>query len=253
MDAEILFWCVAVFAAFSVGLSKGGLPAIAGLAVPSLSLFMSPITAAGLLLPVYVISDFFALVFYRKNYNLPVLKIGFVGMTFGVILGWSTAHLLIEWIVTLLIGIMGVTYAIRQLLQTQQIGTEPRNLDKIKGTFWCTVAGFTSFISHNGGPPWQIFTLPLGLSKTQFVGTSVIAFTYVNAIKIPPYLFLGQINASSLNIGLFLLVPASIAVYVGYHAVKVIPEKIFFKIVSWSLLFISLKLIWDALKVSLRS
>ena len=33
-----------------LGLGKGGLPVIASLAVPSLSLVMSPITAAGLLL-----------------------------------------------------------------------------------------------------------------------------------------------------------------------------------------------------------
>ena len=59
MNDDFIFWFVAIFAAITVGLGKGGLPVIASLAVPSLSLFMSPITAAGLLLPVYIVSDIF--------------------------------------------------------------------------------------------------------------------------------------------------------------------------------------------------
>jgi hypothetical protein len=44
------FWIAAVVAAILVGMSKGGLPVIGMMAVPVLALFMSPITAAGLLL-----------------------------------------------------------------------------------------------------------------------------------------------------------------------------------------------------------
>ena len=82
-----IFWIIAVFAAATVGLGKGGLPVIASLAVPSLSLFMSPITAAGLLLPVYIVSDMFALFFYRKDFDIRVLKISILGMTIGVLIG----------------------------------------------------------------------------------------------------------------------------------------------------------------------
>ena len=91
-----IFWVVAVFAAITVGLGKGGFPVIASLAVPSLSLFMSPITAAGLLLPVYIISDIFALFFYRKDFDIRVLKISILGMTIGVLIGWATADIVIE-------------------------------------------------------------------------------------------------------------------------------------------------------------
>ena len=113
MQNDIIFWLVATFSAIFVGLGKGGLPVVAALAVPSLSLFMSPIAAAGLLLPVYVVSDIFALIFYRKDFEYNVLKIGIFGMTIGVLIGWATAHIVIEWIVTLLIGLMGTIYALR--------------------------------------------------------------------------------------------------------------------------------------------
>ena len=71
MYDDLTFWIIAIFAAITVGLGKGGLPVIASLAVPSLSLFMSPIAAAGLLLPVYIVSDIFALIFYVEMiYNV---------------------------------------------------------------------------------------------------------------------------------------------------------------------------------------
>ena len=246
MQNDIIFWLLAISASIFVGLGKGGLPVVAALSVPSLSLFMSPIAAAGLLLPVYIASDIFALIFYRKDYNLNVLKIGIIGMTIGVIVGWATAHIVIEWVVTVLIGLMGLVYATRLILYNLlKIKEKNKNLNKKQGIIWCIIAGFTSFISHNGGPPWQIYILPIGLTKSVYVGTSVIAFSYVNFIKIPPYYFLGQMNIDTLRMAIVLIVPASIAVYLGYRLVKVIPEKLFFNIVSWALLLISVKLIWD--------
>ena len=251
MQNDIIFWFVAILAAIFVGLGKGGLPVVAALAVPGLSLFMSPIAAAGLLLPVYIASDIFALIFYRKDYDYEVLKIGIIGMTIGVLIGWATAQIVIEWVVTVLIGLMGFTYAIRQILLEMLSVKKIQPLSQKKGTFWCIIAGFTSFISHNGGPPWQIFVLPIGLSKSVYVGTSVIAFSYVNAIKILPYYFLGQMNINTLKVASLLILPASVAVYLGYRLVKIIPEKLFFNIVSWALLLISLKLIWDGFQVIL--
>ena len=118
--------------------------------------------------------------------------------------------------------------------------------------FWCSLAGFTSFISHIGGPPWQIFTLPLGLPKSVFVGTSVIAFSYCNLIKLIPYLWLGQINSGSISTSLVMIFPATLSVYAGVRLVKLIPEAIFFKIVTWALFCISVKLIWDGVKVPLE-
>ncbi|MFQ3356028.1 MAG: putative membrane protein YfcA [Paracoccaceae bacterium] len=250
MQSEFLFWSVALFSAIFVGLGKGGLPVVASLAVPSLSLVMSPIAAAGLLLPVYVVSDIFALFAYRRDYEPKVLKIGIIGMTVGVLIGWATAHLVIEWVVTILIGLMGAIFSVHQILKKRDQTEQNKLISHKKGYFWSTVAGFTSFISHNGGPPWQIFVLPIGLSKSVFVGTSVIAFSYVNAIKLIPYYFLGQLSLDNLKIALYLMVPASIAVYVGFRLVKLIPEQVFFKIVISALFLISFKLIWDGFKSS---
>jgi len=66
-DPHYLMW--AALAASMVGLSKGGLPTIGMLSVPILSLFMSPINAVVMLLPIYIISDMVGLWLYRKNFS----------------------------------------------------------------------------------------------------------------------------------------------------------------------------------------
>ena len=248
MEYNLLFWVLATFSAIFVGLGKGGLPVFAMLSVPALSLVMPTIAAASLLLPVYIVSDIFALYAYRRDFDKNILKIGMIGMTIGIAFGWMTAHLVFDWMVTLFIGAIGFSFALNLLIneKIQQKGFV--SLNPKRGYFWSIVAGFTSFISHSGGPPWQIFTLPLGLKKTVFVGTSVIAFSYCNAIKLVPYFFLGQINLDSLIITLYLIIPSSAAVLVGVKIIKVIPENSFFKIVSYALLVISLKLVFDGLE-----
>ncbi len=241
------FWGVALIAAVMTGMGKGGLPVVGALVVPLLSLVIHPVVAAGLMLPVYVLSDMFGLYAYRKEFDRRVLVIAMTFMTLGVGLGWATASLVSERWVTVLVGVISVTFALNQLFRRPAVG-EPRPAQVGPGAFWCTIAGFTSFVSHTGGPPYQVWTLPLGMRKAVFAGTSTIAFAYVNAIKLVPYYFLGQINLHSLKIAAMLMPVAALSVFLGVWLVKVLPEKLFFRIVTWSLLLIGCELVWKGLQ-----
>lgn len=240
------FWTVALIASLFVGMGKGGLPVVGMLGVPVLSLAISPIAAAGLLLPVYVLSDMFGLYAYRKEFDRRVLAIVVTGMIFGVGLGWATAHIVPEWAVTTLVGLIGTVFALNALLR-KPVDGPPRRAEVAPGVFWGTIAGFTSFVSHTGGPPYQVYTLPLRMTKTVFAGTSTIAFAIINAVKLVPYYFLDQLNPSNLKIALVLMPPAALAVFAGVRLVRWLPEKLFFQIVTWALLAVSLKLIYDGL------
>lgn len=240
------FWTVALIASLFVGMGKGGLPVVGMLGVPVLSLAISPIAAAGLLLPVYVLSDMFGLYAYRKEFDRRVLSIVVPGMILGVGLGWATAHIIPEWAVTTLVGLIGTVFALNALLR-KPVDGPPRRAEVAPGVFWGTIAGFTSFVSHTGGPPYQVYTLPLRMTKTVFAGTSTIAFAIINAVKLVPYYFLDQLNPSNLKIALVLMPPAALAVFAGVRLVRWLPEKLFFQIVTWALLAVSLKLIYDGL------
>ena len=241
---DFAFWALAGLAAVLVGLSKGGLPVVGMLSVPIMSLVMSPVMAAGLMLPIYVISDMFGLWAYRHAYNKRVLAIMVPAMTIGVGIGWATASVVSEAWVTLLVGVIGAAFAANLLIRAgRDVAAKPA--DVAPGMFWGAVAGFTSFVSHAGAPPYQVFVLPLKLEKAVFAGTATIAFAYVNAIKLIPYYALGQLSFASLEKAAILAFPASLAVFAGVRLVKIIPEKLFFQLISWTLLAISIKLIWD--------
>lgn len=241
---DFAFWALAGLAAVLVGLSKGGLPVVGILSVPLMSLVMSPVTAAGLLLPIYVISDMFGLYAYRRAFDGRVLAITVPAMIFGVGIGWATASVVSEAWVTLVMGVIGAAFAANLLLRRgPPLAARPKNI--APGVFWGGVAGFTSFVSHAGGPPFQVYVLPLKLEKAVFAGTATIAFAIVNAVKLIPYYALGQLTLASLEKAAILAVPASMAVFAGVWLVKIIPEKLFFRLISWALLAISIKLIWD--------
>lgn len=241
------FWAAAVVASALVGAGKGGIPIVGMLGVPVLSLVISPVAAAGLLLPVYVVSDMFGLYAYRHAFDRRVLAIVLPGAVAGIALGWATARVVPEDAVTALVGAIGLVFAANLLLR-RQIAAEPRPARVGPGLFWGAVTGFTSFVSHSGAPPWQVYTLPLDLSKTVFAGTSTIAFAVINAVKLLPYWHLGQLSPGNLKAAVVLFVPAALAVLAGVRLVQRLPERLFFRIVTWALLAISLKLVWDGFR-----
>lgn len=233
----------AVAAAVCVGAGKGGIPIVGMLSVPILALTISPVTAAGLLLPVYVVSDMFGLWAYRRDFDGRVLAIILPGAMAGVAAGWAAASMVPENWVRVLVGLIGVIFALNLILRGNPDGP-PRRAALGPGLFWGAVTGFTSFVSHSGGPPYQVYTLPLKMTKTVFAGTSTIAFAVINAVKLIPYWHLGQLSAANMKVALMLMPIAAGAVFAGVWLVKILPDKLFFRLVIWALLILSLQLVW---------
>ncbi len=240
----LTFWLLAVIAAFFVGLGKGGVPVITATAVPLMSLVMSPILAAGLLLPVFIAADIVGLYAYRRDFSAAVLKIMLVAMPIGVFIGWATAAYVPEAAVTLLIGLIGASFALNMIFRKPVEG--PAKTPRWgAGLFWGAVSGFTSFVSHSGSTPFQVYALPLRLDKITFVGTVTVAFAYINLVKLIPYYALGQLGTENIKTAGLLLIPAVLGVLVGVRLVRVVPQDLFFRIIIWALLLLSAKLLWD--------
>ncbi len=240
------FWVAAIIAAMLVGMAKGGLPVVGMLGVPVMSLVMSPVLAAGLLLPVFVVSDVFGLYAYRHAFDRRVLAIVLPGAVAGIALGWATAAMVPEAAVTLVVGVIGLAFALSLILRRKTEGPQ-RQAKVAPGLFCGTIAGFTSFVSHAGAPPYHVYALPLRMPKEIFAGTTTIAFAVINAVKLVPYYALGQLSPGNLKSAAILAIPAVLSVFVGVRLVKWLPEKLFFQMVTWALLLISAKLIWDGI------
>ncbi len=245
MTADVAFYLLAALAAFTVGLSKGGLPLIGMLGVPLLALSISPIVAAALLLPIFVLSDMFGLYVYRRAFDRRNLAILIPAATLGIAVGWATASITREWLVTLIVGLIGLSYCINALVTRGGGAAKPADIPR--GVFWGAISGFTSFVSHSGAPPYQMYVLPQRLDKLTFAGTSTIFFAVVNAVKLVPYWALGQFTAGNLKVAAILAPIAVAGTFFGFRLVKIIPEKAFFRFVEVALAVVSVKLVFDAL------
>jgi uncharacterized membrane protein YfcA len=241
-DPHYLVW--AALAAAMVGLSKGGLPTVGMLSVPILSLFMSPLKAVVLLLPIYIISDMVGLWLYRKNFSAINLRILIPAGVAGVLVGWLTAAVVSDTAVKLLIGLMGVGFVLNAWFKRKnQAAARPPSWGR--GLLWGTLSGFTSFISHAGGPPFQMYVLPQKLPKVVFAGTSTLFFAVINLAKLGPYHLLRPYNVDDM-VGALVLIPfALIGTVVGAYLTRKIADDWFFKGVQIGLLAISLKLMAD--------
>ncbi|MDE2445379.1 MAG: sulfite exporter TauE/SafE family protein [Alphaproteobacteria bacterium] len=243
-----LFWAFAAVATFVVGASKGGVPGVGILAVPILAQVISPVVAAGLLLPLYIVSDVYGLWLYRKDYDPWNIKIMVLAGVIGLGVGWATAHYNSDNLVKLIVGVIGIWYSIDLYFKSKKQDLESKPADVPRGLFWGSIAGFTSFVAHAGGIPFQMYVLPQRLSKMKYAGTSTITFAIINALKLPPYWLLGQINMVSLEKCLYLTPMALFGAWAGFWLTKVLPEKPFFKAVEIALVLVSFNLIYEALR-----
>jgi uncharacterized membrane protein YfcA len=243
------FYAAAIPAVILVGLSKGGLGGAMGFAgVPLMTLTISPIQAAAILLPILVLMDAVSLWSWRGNYDRVTLRDMLPGAMAGIALGWVLAAYVTVEGVRLVVGIVAITFVARWLYQklwTGVVRIQPRN--PLLAAFWATVSGFTSFVAHVGGPPYQVYALARGLDPKVFTGTAVIFFAVVNVVKLVPYFALGQFDSTNLMASLVLVPIAPLATLTGVWIVRRLRPDTFYAISYLTVAAISVKLVWDAL------
>jgi uncharacterized protein len=245
MIADPWFYAVAIPAVLLVGLSKGGFAGGLGiLGVPMMALVISPLQAAGILLPILIVMDMVGVWAYRKSFHFRNLVIMVPAAAFGILVAALTASYVTDSFVRLLIGSIAVAFALDHWIG-RRAAADPKSVSQLKGSTWGAVGGFTSFVAHAGGPPFQIYMLPQKLDKRLYVGTSVMFFTAVNLIKVPPYALLGQFEMTNLSTSLVLMPLAPLGMWMGIRALNLIPEGPFYRFAYAALFLVGGKLLWD--------
>lgn len=236
---------ISVTAVMIVALSKSGLLGSLGMiGVPLLTFVMPAREAAGMMLPVLLVMDTVGLIAYRKQIDLKLLKIMIPGALVGIGIGWALFSFISDAAVLLLVGLISLIFVLDEWLPFRKKleGLPPSTF---WGRFWGALTGFTSFVSHTGGPPFQVYVLPQKLPPAIYAGTQVWMFSIVNAVKLIPYFFLGQISVTSLKTSAMLAPVGIIGMLIGVWLMKRIPASIFYRM-SYVLIFIvALKLIYD--------
>jgi uncharacterized protein len=237
------FYCAAIPAVILLGLSKGGFASVGMTATPLLALYLPPLEAAALLLPLVISQDLISIHVYRRDWDASNLKILLPGAVIGMALGWLIASHVSDNAVRLSVGIIGLAFIANMWLRRAIV--EPRRMSTASGVFWGALSGFTSFMTQGGSPPFQVYVLPQRLPKLVLVGTTTMFFAAVNAMKIIPYFMLGQFTARNLSTSLALLPIAVAANFAGVWLVRRTPMEVFYRIAYVLLLMISVTLLWQ--------
>jgi len=241
-----LFWITAVISVIITGISKGGFGGLALMAVPLMALTVSPIQAAGIMLPILIVMDWVSVWSYRKHWDKRILILMLPAAILGIIAGGLLAGYVNDRFVLLSVGVIAIAFSLYAVLKPKGcediiVGNKP--LGFVAGS----IAGFTSFIAHAGGPPFQAYAIPQNLEKRIYAGTAVMFFFVVNFVKLLPYALLGQFDKTNLTTSLILIPLAPIGVLIGVWLVKRIDQDLFYRILYALIFLVGLKLLWDGL------
>lgn len=241
-----LFYLLAVPAVLIVGIAKGGFGTGLGvLAVPGMALVVSPVQAAGIMLPILVLMDMIGVWAYRKRWDPANMKIMIPAAVVGIVIGTLTFDYMNDQAIRLIVGAIALIFAADHWIGRR--ADTPTGTSILKGGFWAAVAGFTSFVAHAGGPPMSVYLLPQRLDQRLLVGTTVIFFTAVNLAKLAPYWWFGQLALGNLLTSLVLMPVAPLGVVLGLYLRDKISPKVFYEICYVFLAIVGVKLSWDGL------
>ncbi len=238
---------VAALAAAIMGVAKGGLTGLAMLAVPVMALVMSPVQAAGIILPMLIASDGVGLWAWWRSWDMRTFRLMIPGAVAGTALGWATAGIASDDVVRLIVGLIALAFVARWLWQIVASRHRIEEQHRGRAIFWGAAAGYTSFVAHAGGPPYQVYTMPLGMDPRTYTGTNVLFFTVVNLLKVIPYYMLGQFGAANLTASVALMPVAIVFTFVGAWVIRRMSSAVFYPITYVLVGVVGAKLVADAL------
>lgn len=250
--SDPVFYLAAVVAVTFLGLAKGGFAGVGLVATPLLALVVPPVQAAAIVLPILIMQDIISLWVYRRDWDGWNVKVMTSGAFFGVGAAWALAAHVSDAQVRLVVGLIALAFVLNYWLLPEPKKERGRP-SAWAGVFWGGVSGFTSALSHAGGPPFQIYALPQRMAKLRFVGTATVFFAIVNWMKLVPFFALGQFSPANLKTSLALFPLAIATNLLGVWLVRITPMEMFYRI-AYSLVFlISLALIESGLSSMLFS
>ncbi len=254
MIDSLSFYLLAVPVVLLVGISKGGFGGGLGtMAVPLLALMIDPRLAAAILLPILCVMDLFSVWSFRGTWDKSNLKTLLPGALLGTLAGALTFSITNADMIRILVGVLALYFVAHYLWGLRMLQHARRTeAGMVRGTFWGTIAGYTSYIAHAGGPPVSIYLLPQQLPKISLVGTTVLFFTIINYIKLIPYAWLGQLNTDTLLTSLMLMPLAPIGVKLGVYLLHKVSEKWFYWTCYGFLFVAGLKLVHEGITNLLR-
>ena len=217
-----------VFVAFMISLSKGGLGGMLGaLGTPLMVLVMPANQVLGLLLPILLLADIFAIALHWGKWNGRLVWPMVPGAVIGVTIGTYFIANAPTNILKLGLAVITLVFVVYKLGEKRLRSSLQYEGHPWHGWLAGTTGGFASSLAHSGGPPISIYLMLEDVPPEVFNGTSVLFFAILNWIKVPYYLYIHLFDFQRLWQIAWIALIIPLGVWVGHWMGTKISKKVF--------------------------
>jgi len=224
-NLTVMQWLIALLCAMLVGMAKTGLSGVGLMVVPLLASVFGGRPSVGLLLPILIFADVFAVSYYSRHaewrFIVKLLPWAVIGVVAGVLVGQIISDLVFNRLLATLV-LVGIALMIWQDL---------RKKVSVPDYWWVSMglgmmAGFATMIGNAAGPIMALYLLSMRLPKNIFIGTGAWYFFIVNVFKVPFHIGIWKtITVQSLMFDVLMIPAIAIGALLGIWLVKFFPEK----------------------------
>jgi uncharacterized membrane protein YfcA len=242
------FTLAVLIATLLIGFSKGGLggPIPVALVTPLLSQVMPAAQSVGMVLPLLILADIFALRAYWRQWDVRQVRLLLPMAVIGVVMGSLLLALLAQnkddTLLRRILGLFTVLVVIYKIgsESLRQLDYQPRSWH---GHLVGWLSGFGSALANVGAPPFTAYMLLQKVSPVVFIGTTTLLFAIVNLLKLPGVLLTGVLNLNQLAGILWALPLLPPSIWLGRKFVSWVNPRLFERLMMVLLFFASLSLL----------
>jgi uncharacterized membrane protein YfcA len=232
IDNHFVFYAVAGLVAFLVGLSKGGLGGSLGaLATPLMALVLPAEPVIGLVLPILMFADIFAVALHWGHWKRRLILMLIPGAIIGVTVGTYLITSAPTGTLRRALGVIVLLFVVYKVFEKRILKAITYESRVWQGVLAGTITGFSSSLAHIGGPPVSIYLLLEDVTPRVFIATSALFFFILNWIKVPYYIYADLFNLHRLWQIAFLMPLVPVGVWVGKWAANKVDKDTFDKII----------------------
>jgi hypothetical protein len=209
-------------------MSKTGISGVGLMVVPLLANAFGSRPSVGLLLPILIFADIFAVTWYNRHaqwkHIVRLLPWAFAGIILATLVGKSISDQTFNRLLAALV-IGGIAILLWRDVRSDKL--------KIPQSRWFAgglglLGGFSTMIGNAAGPVMALYLLSMRLPKNSFIGTGAWFFFIVNLSKVPIHIWSWKtITLNSFMLDVMVIPAVAAGAFLGIWLVRLLPEKFY--------------------------
>ena len=210
-----------------IGFTKTGVPGLGVLVIPLMAEVFPARASTGIVLPMLMFADIFAIAYYRRQVVWSHLLRIMPSTIGGVVVGYLLLERVSDQQLSPSIGIIVLI-----MLGLEQFRDRRVSDASVPTQWWFAgglglFAGTTTMLANAAGPFMTIYLAAMRLQKSEFMGTNAWYYFVLNWVKVPFSLSLGLINSQSLQFDVSLFPAIAVSALAGAVILKHMPQRKF--------------------------